>query len=58
MIKHNQFIRPFRPQLMKRERRNEEELIQSPVKTKNDNNIFEAVRDEEYLEYLEEVHLL
>jgi hypothetical protein len=47
----NQFRRPFNPQLMRRERRNEEQPIQPPVKTNNDNNLVEEVMDEEYVEY-------
>jgi hypothetical protein len=43
---------------MRRERRNEEQPIQPPVKTNNDNNLVEEVMDEEYVEYTEEVHLL
>jgi len=58
MINPNQFRGPFNPQLMKRERRNEEQPIQPLVKTNNDNNLVEEVMDEEYIEYTEEVHLL
>jgi hypothetical protein len=37
---------------MRRERRNEEQPIQPPVKTNNDNNLVEEVMDEEYVEYI------
>jgi hypothetical protein len=37
----NQFKIPRNPQLMIRERRNEEQPIQPPVKTNNDNNFIE-----------------
>jgi hypothetical protein len=54
----NQFRRPPNPQLMRRERRNEEQPIHPPVKTNNDNNFIEEVVDESYDEYTEEIHLL
>jgi hypothetical protein len=54
----NQFRRPFNPQLMRRERRNDEQPIQPLVKTNNENNLVEEVMDEEYVKYIEEVHLL
>jgi len=38
---------------MRRERRNEEQPIQLPVKTNNDNNLVEEVMDGEYVEYTE-----
>jgi hypothetical protein len=47
----NQFRRPPNPQLMRRERRNEEQPIYLPVKTNNDNNFIEEVVDEGYDEY-------
>jgi len=43
---------------MRRERRNEEQPIQPPVKTNNDNNLIEDVMGEEYVYFQEEIHLL
>jgi hypothetical protein len=54
----NQFKRPFNPQMMRRERRNEEQPIQPLVKTNNDNNLIEDMMDEEYVDFQEEIHLL
>jgi hypothetical protein len=54
----NQFIRPFNPQIMRRERRIEEKLIQPPIKTNNDNNLVEYVMNEEYVDYQDKIHLL
>jgi hypothetical protein len=45
----NQFRRPFNPQLMRRERRNEEQPIQPPVRPNNENNLVEEAMDEEYV---------
>jgi hypothetical protein len=47
----NQFKRHFNPQLMRKERRNEEQTIQPPVKNNNDNNLVEEWMDEEYVYY-------
>jgi hypothetical protein len=54
----NQFIRPPKPQLMRRKRINEEQPIHPPLKTNNDNNFIEEVVDESYDEYTEEIQLL
>jgi hypothetical protein len=47
----NQFRRPPNPQLMRRERRNEEQPILPPMKTNNDNNFIEEVVNKSYDEY-------
>jgi hypothetical protein len=54
----NQFRRPFNPQLMRRERRNDEQPIQPPVRTNDENNMVEEETDEGYVDNLEEIHLL
>jgi hypothetical protein len=55
---HNQFRRPFNPQIMRRERRIEEYPIQTLVKTNNDNNLIEDRMDEEYVYFQEKIQLL
>ena len=55
---HNQFRRPFNPQIMRRERRIEEYPIQTLVKTNNDNNLIEDKMNEEYFDFQEKIHLL
>jgi hypothetical protein len=42
----------------RRERINEEQPIHPPVKANNENNLVEEVLYEEYVEYIEKVHLL
>jgi hypothetical protein len=54
----NQFRRPFNPQILRRERRNEEQPIQPPIINNNDNNLIEDMVDEEYVDFQEEIHLL
>jgi len=49
--KPNKFKTPPNPQLMRRGRRNEEQPIQPPIKTNNDNKFMEEVVDERYDEY-------
>jgi hypothetical protein len=46
MRNHNHFRIPFNPQLMRRERKNEEQPIQAPIKTNNENNMVEEVMDD------------
>jgi hypothetical protein len=56
--KPTQFIILPNPQLMRRDRRNEEQPLHPPVKKNNDNNFIEELVDEGYDEYIEEIHLL
>jgi hypothetical protein len=58
MRNHNQFRKPFNPQLMRKERRNGEQPSQPPERTNNDNNLVEEVIDEKYVDYPKEFHLL
>jgi hypothetical protein len=43
---------------MRREKRNEEQPIQPPMKTNNDQNLVEEVTDDKYVDYLLKFHLI
>jgi hypothetical protein len=53
----NQFRRPFNPQLMRRERRNDEQPIHPPCPTNDQNNLVEEETDEGYIDNPEDIHL-
>jgi hypothetical protein len=54
----NQFRRHSNPQLMGRERINDEQPIQPPVRVNNENNLIEEETNEGYVETPEEMCLL
>lgn len=44
--------------MFRRDRRNEEQPLRSPVKNNNDNNVVEDFGGEEYTDFQEEMHLI
>jgi len=53
----NQFRRPYNPHILQRDRRNDDQPIQPPVR-RNQKNFLEQVIDEEYLEEQEGILLM
>jgi hypothetical protein len=54
----NKFRRPFNPQFMRREWRNEEKIIQPHVQTNDQNNLVEEEIDAGYVDNPKYWHLL
>jgi hypothetical protein len=54
----NQFKRNFNPQIMRRERINDEKPIQPHLHTNDQNNMVEEETNEGYIDNPEDIHLL
>jgi hypothetical protein len=54
----NQLRRPFYPQLMRRDRRNDEQPIHSRVRNNDQNNLVEEKTNERYTNNTKDIHML